>query len=219
MATWIDDLPTPALRHWLQHTKTPLLATQLTGQDGVNSGPILWANNAAEQLLEYTLQEFTRANNPIGWPDITVDHGDLDTDIAMAKQVVAGTRHEYELFKQYRTKSGKIVPITIHVMRYPYSGEFECFFVTIRPLDGSAQQALNEIAELRGLVASGFTEISKVVAELNNRPSEFDKMMESFDKRPKMWVAIILFVLFLMMGDKVFEFLDGLMRVFGYSAG
>lgn len=164
-------------------------------------GSVLWANPAFEELTQYTISEFTRGQRPITWPDITVDHGDLESDLAMAHAVVAGDRQEYQLTKQYRRKDGTPVNVIIHVLRFPLHGDFQCFLVSVYPIDHGAQFAIKELTEMRA-------EMMTIMERMERTDSDFARILKWADEHPRKAALIAAFLAWVTFGKQVFEFFD-----------
>ena len=201
---WIDDQPGELLRHWLRHTATPMLATRLDGE-------VLWCNEAFEQTVGYTISEFLAGACPVKWTDITVDHGDLAHDRLMADAVVAGERSDYQIAKQYRAKTGRLVDVIIHVMRYPLHGEFECFLVSVYPVKQDSQHTLEELREMRAML---FDLLERVERGSDGSAVFAPGFWERVDRHPKMAVAVVVFLAFLLCGDRVLEIIRLAIDVF-----
>jgi len=161
---WLDEQTPEAPRYWIRSTMSPMLAT-------LQDGRILWANSSFQRLVEYTAVELTDGERPVYWTDLTVDRGDLAHDLQMAEGLVRGDQTEYQLTKEYKTKSGEIVPVVIHVVRFPSSGDFQCFLVTCYPLRHGEQAALFELQEFRATVER-MSEQTQHVAECLEKLSQ-----------------------------------------------
>jgi hypothetical protein len=196
--SWIDDRTTDLLRVWLQKTAAPMLASEL-------DGGIIWCNPALEEFLGYTIVEFTRANNPITWDAITVDRGDLVTDMALSADVAAGNRFDYQLTKQYRAKDGAAKNVVIHVLRYPLIGDLECLLVSIYPIDHGSEFALKELKEMR--------REHMMILERLDTPGDVMRLLDWAEKHPKKSAIATVFLSFLLFGDRVLEVLTALSNV------
>jgi PAS domain S-box-containing protein len=190
---WIDKQTNSLIKHWLRSTSAPMLAS-------TESGEILWCNTALEKLLGYTEPELTRAVDPVTWTDITGSRSDLSVDQALVSEVIIGTRQSYQLQKQYRHKSGQLVDVIIHVMRWPAIDEMECFLVTVYPVGIAAEQMVQQLISLETTLG----EIVKLISQ--PQASDFDRMTNWIEKHPHVSKGIALFLAFLLFGDRVVEF-------------
>jgi PAS domain S-box-containing protein len=200
---WLDEQTPEALRHWLRSTSIPMLATSPDGN-------IFWANAAFENLTGYTAAEFHDGSRPVKWTHLTVDHEDLQHDLDMAEAVVRGSRTEYQLVKQYRTKSGDNVSVNIHVLRYPLAGDFTCFLVSVYSLAQGSQTLMKELQELHSTLLSL---IEQQAAMLKGIGSE-DTFWQWCRNNPKLSAPLGVFLAFLICGDRVVEILQLIRDVF-----
>lgn len=167
-------------------------------------GEFLWCNEAFEDLLGWSSVELI---GRMSWKDITASSEDLTYDEELVAEAVAGDRIDYQLQKQYRTKSGTSKSVVIDVLRYPQSGEFECFLVAMCPLDHGVQFALVQLTDIRKLI----------VAMIEHQPNgiTLDKAV-AFAKEHPVVASIIGTVLsVLLFGERVLE----IMKTFGVRIG
>lgn len=208
---WLNERPPEMLREWLRGTSAPMLVTVLEGD-----GRILWCNQSFEQLLQYTSVEYYRDHNPITWKQLTIDRGDLEADTMMAQEVIDGTRLEYQLAKQYKRKDGTPCNVQIHVMRYPLQGGFECFLVTVYPLDQGSGFALLELQQIRGdLIAL----MERMPKPGEDTPTQSDRLFNWINDNPKRGTIAVVFVAFLLFGDRVLEVVAAIMAIFQPGTG
>ena len=164
------------------------------------AGSIIWCNAAFELLLGYAEPEFTRSIEPVTWTDITGSHADLSTDQTLVNEVVSGSRQSYQLQKQYRHRSGKLVDVIIHVMRWPETDELECFLVTIYPVGIAGEQMVRQLLALESTLGDLIKSINKP------RASDFEKLTDWMEKHPHVSKGIAVFFAFVLFGDRVVEF-------------
>ena len=191
---WIENQSESA-RHWLKGSACPMLASKADGS-------ILWANEAAERLLGYSLAELvTTAESPgLSWEDLTMDRADLRADQLMVKSLIHGDRHDYTLQKSYRSKRGDPLPSVIHVLRWPPLGDVDCFLVTLTPLRKASDAVLKELARMREAIAA--MNASPVAAR-----SEFWPMLAKAgvwaNENKLAAAALVLWLSALIAGDRV----------------
>lgn len=168
------------------------------------SGEILWCNEAFENLLGWTNVELV---GRLTWKDLTSDQEELSYDLALVQETVDGTRTDYQLQKEYRTKNGSPKRVVIDVLRYPTSGEFDCFLVAVCPVDHGVQFALNQLNEIRSLI----------IVLMDSQPTglTFDKAIAFSKEHPVL--ASILGIIFstLLFGERVVE----IVKLFGVKIG
>lgn len=164
------------------------------------SGRILWCNTALEKLLGYTEPEFTRPGDPITWTDITGSRSDISLDQTLVAEVISGSRQSYQLQKEYRHKSGQLVDVIIHVMRWPAVDEMECFLVTVYPVGIAAEQMVQQLISLETTLG----EIVKLISQ--PQASDFDRLTTWVENHPHVSKGIALFLAFVIFGDRVVEF-------------
>ncbi len=194
---WIDEQSREALRRWVDSTASPMLATTADGS-------VLWCNGAFESFIGYTIPEFIREKNPITWHDLTVDRGDLAADLQLAQSVQEGHRVEYMLTKQYRAKDGEAKDVIIHVLRNPLAGDFECFFVTVHPLDAGNRFAYGEILNGIGSLKSILTE---------EKAGEVTKFLDWSERHPKRAACLVLIVGAILLGDRFVETIKDIKQI------
>lgn len=189
---WIDQQDKQKLATWVKFTKVPMLAT-------MPDGKILWANEAFENLLGYTLTELER----LTWIKITKDDDDLEYDLQNAASTIAGERFDYQLQKTYIAKSGSSKSCVIDVMRFPRTGEFQCFLVAVLPLDRGSDLALIQLSEIRTLM---LTLMSQPVTGLT-----WEKATIFAKEHPLVASIIGTFLATVLFGERVIE----LLKLFG----
>ena len=104
-------MPGGVLLHLLESITHPVAVCSVTGH-------FVWVNEAYERLVGYSMSELKMRS----YVDITVPD-DLTGDMESVNSVLSGARESYTLFKRYRHKQGKEVPIQLTVWRWPPSGE------------------------------------------------------------------------------------------------
>lgn len=194
--SWIELQEDEHLRHWLRRTSIPM---QVTLADGT----ILWCNEAFERLVDYTIVEIEQQN--ITWLDLTVSKKDVEADKKMAAKVVVGERQHYEFRKRYRNKSGDVVDVIIHVLRCPAAGEFECFLVSVVPLDKTTQKTLHKIDELHRIVTHMYE---------NPTPRIAKSVADWAKEYPRMAAIVGLFLFTFLFGDRVLEIAQKIAELF-----
>lgn len=194
---WLSQQSKEKLEHWVRHTKTPMLAT-------LPDGSILWTNAAFESLLGYAKVELAGQKT---WIELTKPDENLGYDRQMVEQVVAGTMTDYQLQKQYLTKSGSTKTVVIDVLRYPLSGPFECFLVAVVPVDRGVELAVGQLAAIRKLILE--------MLEREPKGLTFDKLLAWSKDHPLASAIIGTLFAFLLFGERIFEIL----RLFGVGQG
>lgn len=140
--TWLNKQSSGLLQTWLGRTDAAMLASKPCGE-------ILWCNRSFERLLGYTAVELI---GKITWKDLTDDDEELHADEQLVTEMIAGERNSYQLHKQYQRKNSPTIPVVIDVLRYPQHGDFECFLVTVFPIDRSVDFTLGQLEEFRSLL-------------------------------------------------------------------
>ena len=94
------------------------------------NGEVEDCNEAFEEAFGYPRAQVTE----LKWQEIT-HPDDLDADLAMVGECLAGTRDRYVMRKRYKRKLGKgWVPLTLHVVAVRRMGEFRYFNSFVVPL-------------------------------------------------------------------------------------
>jgi len=182
--TWIDK-QTSSLRYWLSTIQVPLEVT-------LPDGDILWCNQAFEEEFGYTLHEIER--DKISWHRLTVNIEDTQADVAMCEQLIEGKRRGFTLNKEYRTKDGRIVPINIHVQRYPADGEFEFFLVSAVPSTQMQSALLEEMISMKEMIAK------------SGKGGWFESYKQWFKDDPRTAWITTAFVAAMVFGDRFYQF-------------
>ena len=193
--TWIEKQSESLLRSWLQQTKAPVLAT-------LPNGDILWCNHAFECLLGYNNVELVGRKT---WMDLTASSEELPVDVELMNEAIKGIREDYQLQKPYRTKSGKTVDVLIDVIRYPVNGEFECFLVTVFPLEDGLQFAMGQLSQIRALII-------EIMAK-QPQGLTMNKIHEFAKEHPFIAAILGLVLATLLFGERVLEVIDAVRRV------
>lgn len=193
-AKWIDS-QSESVRHWLRESACPMIAS-------TPDGGIVWANEATERLLGYSVAELVSAPGSPGksWEDLTVDLRDLAADQAMVQALVSEEREDYQLQKSYRAKDGTPVPCMIHVLRWPPHGPLECCLVTLMPLGAGSDFMVVELVKLR-----------RAIADMNARPAAAASELWPLAAKIGTWAnenklaaaAVLLWISTLLAGDRV----------------
>jgi PAS domain S-box-containing protein len=184
---WIQKQPETLLVEWIRRTKSPMLAT-------LPCGEILWCNRAFEDLLGYSSVELIGKKT---WRELTADQADLQSDIELVNETVKGDRVDYQLQKPYMAKSGKAKECLIDVIRYPVVGDFECFLVTVFPLDDGLQYAMGQLAQIRTLI----------IELMERQPSglTFEKVRTLSKEHPVGFYVVAILLATLLFGERVVE--------------
>ena len=190
---WLETKPPEMMKFWLRATSLPMLATMPDGE-------ILWCNESFEQLVGYSSTEIC---GNITWIDLTVQSIDAEHDQNMAMEVQSGMRHEYLFRKAYRHKGGEIVPVEIHVMRWPLQGDFQWFLVSVLPIEG--QRAALKQMEI----------IQSQMVQLMEKPTSWEQLARAVQKYPKIAFFIGSVLATLLFGSRVIEIVQELAGTFG----
>lgn len=193
--SWIENLEPGELRHWIRCTSTPMMAS-------MPDGKILWCNPACEAMTGYTVNELTRAD----WRSLTDGPDDLIADLELAREVESGTRTEYRINKAYRTKYGPSKRVIIHVLRNPLEGPFKFCLVSIYPLDGGFEMALDELKKQQ-------VSIIKLLSA-GGRPAWLNQYFEAFKTHPMQTIAVTVSILAFIFGNRVLEIVAAVQKMF-----
>jgi PAS domain S-box-containing protein len=185
--TWLKAQGQGVLEDWIRHTKAPMLAT-------MPDGKILWVNSSFEDLLGWTSVELI---GKLTWMELTDDKEELQADIDLVAEIVAGDRNNYQLQKPYKKKNGAPVRVVIDVVRYPQNGEFECFLVTVFPVDRGVEFAMGQLSEIRKML---LTLISQEPTGLT-----FAKVSTFSKERPIVAAIVATLLGVLLFGERVYE--------------
>lgn len=123
----LDQEPTDVLLDWWHRSKNMKLISQVDGR-------IEAANSAFLDWINYTIYEFTRADKPVTWFDLTMRDDSFEADREMAIRCMDGTVEHYSIRKYYIPKGESPKLVELSVMRYPRVGEFKAFLVDVQPI-------------------------------------------------------------------------------------
>lgn len=199
--SWLQTLEPEGLRHWLRLTAIPMLAS-------LPDGKILWANQAYERLTGYTWAELQNMT----WMELTDDLEDRKADLEMSHEVVRGDRFQYQFRKRYRHKTSVGPPVLIDVLRYPMTGEFVCFFVSVLPLDAGYNQALAEVEKLHRIVFD-FIDLQK------KQHNVVEQYLGWLKESPTVAWPISIIVTVFLLGDRMLEIVKQVFALFHVGGG
>lgn len=194
---WLEQLDADELRHWLQHTSVPMMAS-------LPDGKILWCNQACENMTGYTMYELIKMD----WRALTDGMDDLAADIEAAKEVEAGVRKDYKIHKLYRTKNGPSKRVILHVMRNPIEGTFGSCFVSIYPIDWGYEFSLAILQEMQDQQLKIFALLSSPA------PTWLQQYLDAYKKHPTPTVMATVGALTFIFGNRVLEIAAAVSKLF-----
>jgi PAS domain S-box-containing protein len=135
-----------------------------------SNGHPMAANPALQRMLGYTADELLT----LSLTDLTHDD-DLLPARALMAELVAGTRHQYDMQKRYRRKDGSVIWVNASGSVVPGSGRMQRFLVEIieditdrRLAEDSLRKAQVELAHVTRLTTMG--ELAASIAHEVNQP-------------------------------------------------
>ncbi len=152
--SWLAQQDCELLRTWARTSPVPLLASEAQGK-------ILWCNEAFEEFIGYSQYELTlgQSGNGMTWMQLSTNDGNLVADQRMTEELVAGRRERYSVKKQYLPKNERPAWVEIHVMRWPFTGNIQCFLVIVEPLKNGSQASAQIASETMSRVITKLDEI------------------------------------------------------------
>jgi hypothetical protein len=131
----------------------------------------------------------------------------------MAAKLEAGEKTEYSLFKSYKSKNDKIVPVLIHVLRYPQAGTFEFCLVSITPTNNQISSMSEQIESIRSDMIK-LVEAVSAYSDKTQEESVLDRYVKAFDKRPIPTILATLLICSLLFGDRAVELYKSITKGF-----
>lgn len=180
-----------------------------------DSRSIISVNSEFAEWIGYTSLEFTRQNNPITWDDITVQDSDYEADLASAMRCKNGDITSYTVIKKCRKKSGNISTVKMHVMRYPYMGDFQFFIVDITPLDDVIQQAFNDHLDSQDTLRHHQEDIKQKLKTMHRDIKKNNPVRQYWEwckENPKVSWVINLVIIYKIFGEEILRFLIETLR-------
>lgn len=201
--TWLENQKPENLKSWLRNMKVPAFAADV-------DGCLLWCNPEFEELIGYTINELVTMH----WIDLAETKFEKDNTIAMNKETSDGRRPGYMARKDYRCKDGPPIKCIEDVLRSPIAGDFECFLVTIQPINngfGFAVERLEEVHAKFDAFMLAFKQASETPAELKIGLSDVHNAA-----REHPIIATVCLLLFgvLLFGERVIEIVQLVVGVF-----
>lgn len=198
--SWLDSQDDALLKAWLRNTKSPMMAT-------LPDGEILWVNQSYESMLGFTSYELVGERT---WKDLTYNKDDLSADEKLALDVVRGDRIDYQVEKEFKTKSGPPKRVVLNVLRYPLQGDFKCFLTSVMPMDSCYEHMVGEITSIKGTLLSIMEHQTQLTGGV-----KFSDIKSFVVGNKVISVFLGLLLLYLLFGDKVMDVYD---RIYGKNS-
>jgi PAS domain S-box-containing protein len=197
---WVNEAPPEQLATMIEYCAALKLVS------GPN-GEIFYANAAFREWSEYSLFEL----KSIGWKKLSVENDSLTADIEAAKQVGDGYIQSYTVRKQYRTKSGAAHWGNLSVIRYPASGEIQCYFCVWEPFKNGTSTAFAmamEHAQKLDARIEAMTAELKMITTQTEEDRFFLSTIRMVQRYPKASAAMLFFALSIFGLNNIVELLQ-----------
>jgi PAS domain S-box-containing protein len=197
---WVNEAPPEQLATMIEYCAALKLVS------GPN-GEIFYANAAFREWSEYSLFEL----KSIGWKKLSVENDSLTADIEAAKQVGDGYIQSYTVRKQYRTKSGAAHWGNLSVIRYPASGEIQCYFCVWEPFKNGTSTAFAmamEHAQKLDARIEAMTAELKMITTQTEEDKFFLSTIRMVQRYPKASAAMLFFALSIFGLNNIVELLQ-----------
>lgn len=183
--TWIDKTASDdLLRTWVRQCPALKLATSIDGR-------VLWANLSFLEWSQYRLSEIVRLTidelNGVG--GVSDDLGELETQSAVVQRI------------QLRPNGEAAQWGHLTRMRYPLSGNMECFLCTWEPIKPSTAEAFSLALEHSVRVDAKLGEMTTELKKLTHQTDEENWVLSSFrimQSHPKMAMVFLIVALSVM---------------------
>lgn len=175
-------------------------------------GDVLWANESFLTWIGYTLEEFTRKDNPITWKDISVRDSSLEADIRSASRMKEGKLSHYLIRKFYVPKNGSPQFVELHVRRYPPNGgePMAICVVEVTVLHNIHEKMARAYEEMVTDIKSSLHTIATINEEIrdgmqNQLTSGLNGIVLWLTKHPMVGVPVAAVLILLLFGERAFE--------------
>ena len=185
-------------------------------------GEILWANEAFLQWIGYTLEEFTRKNNPVTWQDISVRDESLEADMISSRKLQEGKLAHYLIRKFYVPKHGSPQFVELFVRRYPpnMAENMAISVVEVNVLyNGHARmaQAYETMAAEMKLTLDVLSASNQGILDRmdNQLATGLNGVVAWLAKRPAIGIPIAALLVLLLFGERAIEVIRSFMSLGG----
>lgn len=196
-------------------------------------GNILWANQAFEEFIGYTLWELTSGSSGkgIAGEKLTVSGESLDADKEMNRQCISGERYKYTIKTQYIPKNDKPVWVELNVIRYPVVNELQCFIVIVSPLKNGTQTAFNlcmdrvkEFSEELRKVKQGVEEMEKEIVggvkdalQVQTETEQiFSAIARLINRNPRVSAGVTMVIMVMILGTQLVQAIETVKKLMGW---
>lgn len=219
--SWIKNHDLELFITFITHTKVPMLIS------GAN-GEIYWANKAFELFSGYSNWEI---ENKLKWENLSINDENIEADRHMIHQCILGTATNYSIKKQIIPKNERPAWTDVHVSRFPMTGDFKFFLITIQPLQNGTAPAfslaidtINQFSQqtktLQETLSSMEDRIVDRVGDIAKPVNEVEQIAMGFGRLayryPKASFGVLIVFVGMLLGNQFFEALHNLKQLFGF---
>lgn len=170
-----------------------------------HEGRILWANESFLSWIGYTLSEFTRADKPITWKQITVPDASLDADIDMIGRAYRGEFDSYVIRKFYIPKNQSPQFVELFVRRFPPTGQGACelFVAEVMPLFNGHARIAREYEETQQQLVASLKEMNLKLDIMTTHG--FNAIVTWLVENKWAGIPTLIFLIYIVFGERAGE--------------
>lgn len=215
---WLRNQNIDLFVTWVENTEVPMIVSGPKGE-------IYWANKSFEEFSGYTSWELS---NRLSWEKLSFNDDNLEADKQLITECISGDRINYSIKKQFSPKGEKPVWVDIHVCRFPMSGEFKFFLITVQPLKNGTAAAFSlaidtinnfskKLEDYNKEVSGMSEEIVKGIKSSQTKGEEIGKSLGGLAwEYPRITGIVLAIMLAMLLGNQFMEAVKNVKTLFGF---